>query len=82
MVYTMMVGKRCPGAGSHQPGARPTERMPTVDTPKSSATQRTNQDQGQARLKELEDRYRHELMEDYERQELRDRILKIKMRRG
>jgi hypothetical protein len=51
-----------------------------VDRTKSSATRRTNQDQEQARLKELEERYRHELLSDEERQELRDRVLKLRRR--
>ena len=73
-----------PGERSRAPRLRPTANqlaeVDTVDRTKSSATRRTNQDQEQARLKELEERYRHELLSDEERQELRDRVLKLRRR--
>jgi hypothetical protein len=36
----------------------------------------------QERLRILEERYRHELLSDEERQELRDRVLRLRRRRG
>ena len=35
-----------------------------------------------AELRSLEERYRHELMDDEERQELRDRVLRLRRRLG
>jgi hypothetical protein len=35
-----------------------------------------------ASLERLEEKYRHELMDDEERQELRDRVLKLRRRLG
>jgi hypothetical protein len=50
-----------------------------VDTAKSSATAHppTNQ-----KLAKFEERYRHELMDDEERQEIRERILRLRRRLG
>lgn len=50
------------------------------NTDKSSAPRRTNQEQKQERLAALVDRYRHELLDDQERQELRDRVLALRRR--
>jgi hypothetical protein len=46
-----------------------------VDTTKSSATAHPPKPAEEERLARLEERYRHELMDDEERLELRDRIL-------
>jgi hypothetical protein len=37
---------------------------------------------GEKKLAKLEGRYRHEIMNDEERQELRDRILRLRRRLG
>jgi hypothetical protein len=49
----------------------------TVDRTKSSATRRTNQEE---RLTQLEEKLRHELADDEERAELRDRVLALRRR--
>jgi hypothetical protein len=59
------------------PGTRPTERKPTVDTTKSSAPAHPSTEEN---LRKLEERLRHELIDDEERQELRDRVLKLRQR--
>jgi hypothetical protein len=41
---------------------------------------RTPSTEGEAKLAKLEDRLRHELMDDEERQELRERIIRIRRR--
>jgi hypothetical protein len=61
------------------PGTRPTERMPTVDTTKSSAPAHPPIE-SEAKLAKLEERIRHELIDDEERQELRDRVLALRQR--
>jgi hypothetical protein len=43
---------------------------------------RTPSTEGEAKLAKLEERYRHELMDDAERQELRDRVLRLRRRLG
>jgi hypothetical protein len=61
-----------------------------VDITKSSATAQPATDEKPvdvieahyACLERLEERYRHELMDDEERQELRDRILLLRRRLG
>jgi hypothetical protein len=69
--------------GAATPRTRPTERkLPTVDTarippagdPFTAKTPETDQQ----RLARLEDRYRHELLDDAERQELRERVLRLR----
>jgi hypothetical protein len=59
------------------PGARPTERLggQTVDTTKDSAPAHPSPEE---KLAKLEDQLAHELMDDEERQELRDRILGLR----
>jgi flagellar basal body-associated protein FliL len=47
-------------------------RTPTIRTPTEKV----------ARLRVLEERLRHELMDDEERQELRDRVLRLRRRLG
>ena len=68
------------------PGTRPTAtKEVTVDTDKSSAPAQPATyekpdeviEAHYACLERLEERYRHELMDDEERQELRDRILEL-----
>jgi hypothetical protein len=61
------------------PGTRPTERMPTVDTTKSSVTTHPPKLTEEERLARLEERYRHELLDD---QELRDQVLVLRRRLG
>jgi hypothetical protein len=61
---------------SPHPGARPTERMPTVDTTESSAPAHPSNEE--LKLAKLEERLAHELMDDVERQELRDRVLALR----
>jgi hypothetical protein len=58
------------------PGTRPTERMRTVDS-RSIRTPSAEVPADKERLEKLEERYRHELMDDEERCELRDRILRL-----
>jgi hypothetical protein len=60
------------------PGTRPTERMTTVDEHQSSATAHPSTEA--KRLAKLEERLAHELMDDEERQELRDRVLSLRRR--
>jgi hypothetical protein len=72
------------------PGTRPTERMPTVDAIESSAPAHPSSDDQKpkkpddtieahyASMERLEDRYRHELMDDDERQRLRDEIKRLR----
>jgi hypothetical protein len=69
------------------PGTRPTAtKEVTVDTDKSSAPAQPATDEKPdevieahyACLEHLEERYRHELMDDEERCELRDRILRMR----
>ena len=50
-----------------------------MDTPKSSAPAHPSTAE---KLAKLEERYRHELTDDEERQELRDRILGLRRRLG
>jgi hypothetical protein len=57
------------------PGPQPLKEA-TVDT----TSIRTPSTEGEAKLAKLEERYRHELMDDEERQELRERILRIRRR--
>jgi hypothetical protein len=61
------------------PGTRPTERKPTVDEHQSSAPAHPSTE-GEAKLAKLEERYRHELIDEDERLELRERILRIRRR--
>jgi hypothetical protein len=61
---------------SYPPEARPTEKEITVDTTKDSADRCTGQDE--KRLAELMDRYRHALLDDEQRQEVRDRVLRLR----
>ncbi len=60
---------------SPHPGTRPTERIPTVDT---TSIIRTTPPMvtSEKRFKELEERLAHELLDDEERQELRDEIIR------
>jgi hypothetical protein len=62
------------------PGTRPTERLggQTVDTTKDSAPAHPPTEE--KKLAALEKRLVHELMDDEERQELRDRILRLRQR--
>jgi hypothetical protein len=63
------------------PGTWPTERMQTVDEHQSSAGSLAHPStEGEAKLAKLEERYRHELMDDEERQELRDRVISLRRR--
>jgi hypothetical protein len=63
------------------PGTRPTERKPTVDDHQSSAGSLAHPStEGEAKLAKLEERYRHELIDEDERLELRERILRIRRR--
>jgi hypothetical protein len=77
------------------PGARPTERLggKTVDEQQSSAPAHPSTveklpkpddtiEAHYASLERLEERYRHELLSDEERQELRNRVLKLRRRLG
>jgi hypothetical protein len=59
------------------PGTRPTERMRTVDT-RSIRTPSAEVPADKERLTELEERYRHELMDADERLELRERTLRLR----
>ena len=52
-----------------------------MDTPKSSAPH-AHPSTVQKRLAKLEERYRHELLGDEERQELHDRVLHLRRRLG
>jgi hypothetical protein len=61
------------------PGTRPTERKPTVDEHQSSAPAHPSTE-GEARLARLEERLGHELMDDEERQHLRDQVLRLRRR--
>jgi hypothetical protein len=61
------------------PGTRPTERKPTVDEHQSSAPAHPSTE-GEAKLAKLEERLRHEFMDDEERQELRDRVIGLRRR--
>ena len=54
-------------------------RIPPAGDP---FTARQHEPTGQQRLRELEERYRHELMDAEERQELRDRVLRLRRRLG
>ena len=58
------------------PGTRPTERKPTVDK-RILAHPRTPTEE---KLAKLEERLRHELMDDEERQELRDCVIGLRRR--
>jgi len=51
-----------------------------MGTEDSSATAHPPRSIEDERLARLEERYRHELMDDEERQELRDRILRLRRR--
>jgi hypothetical protein len=60
-----------------------------VDTDKSSAPAKPTDEKPDdtieahyASLERLEEKYRHELMDDEERQELRDRVLHLRRRLG
>ena len=52
-----------------------------MDTKDSSAPAHPSTE-GEAKLAKLEERYRHELMDDEERQELRDRVLRLRRSLG
>ena|SRR5919107_3006122 len=54
------------------------ERTPTVDTTESSAPAHPSSEV--KKLAKLEDQLQHELMDDEERQELRDRVLRLRRR--
>lgn len=60
------------------PGTWPTERKPTVDE-RILAHSRTPTEE---KLAKLEERYRHELMDDEEHLELRDRVITLPRRLG
>jgi hypothetical protein len=60
------------------PGTRPTERKPTVDEYQSSAPAHPSTEA--KCLARLEERYRHELMDEDERLELAERIIRIRRR--
>ena len=60
------------------PGTRPTDtKGRTVDT-----NILRNAPEKVAELRLIEERYRHELMDDEERQELRDQVLRLRRRLG
>jgi hypothetical protein len=59
-------------------GTRPTERTCTVDE-RILAHPRTPTEE---KLAKLEERLDHELMDDEERQELRDRVIRLRQRLG
>jgi hypothetical protein len=61
------------------PGTWPTERTCTVDEHQSSAPAHPSTE-GEAKLAKLEERLAHELMDDEERQELRDRVIGLRRR--
>jgi hypothetical protein len=56
-------------------GTAPMARTPIIREPNSKVP-------AEERLARLEERLRHELMDDEERQELRDRILRLRRRLG
>jgi hypothetical protein len=51
-----------------------------VDTTKSTVAAPSSGATEEERLAKLEERYRHDLLADEERQELRDRVLKLRRR--
>jgi hypothetical protein len=55
-------------------------RIPPAGDGFYAAGKRTTDDQ--KRLAQLEERYRHELMDDEERQELRDRVVRLRRKLG
>jgi hypothetical protein len=55
-----------------------TTRIPTAGDPFTAKTPKTDK----KRLAELEERLAHELMDDAERQELRDQVLRLRRRLG
>jgi hypothetical protein len=59
------------------PGTRPTERKPTVDEHQSSAPAHPSTEE---KLAKLEERLAHELMDDEERQEVHDHVLRLRRR--
>ena len=56
-----------------------TRRIPPAGDPFSAKIPSEATDRQSQRLAELEDRYRHALMDDEERQELRDRVLRLEI---
>ena len=60
------------------PGTRPTDKETTVDTTKSSAP--AHPSPAEKHLAKLEERYRHECMDDEERGELEDLVLRLRRR--
>jgi hypothetical protein len=57
-----------------------TTRIPPAGDPFSAKTPKPAPKPKEKRLRELEDRYRHELMDDEDRQHLRDRVLRLRRR--
>ena len=53
-----------------------------MDTTKSSATAHPAKVTEDERLARLKERYRHELMDEEERQELRDQVIRLRRRLG
>jgi hypothetical protein len=75
--------KERPRGSSHYPEPGPQRKERTVDTSKSSArTPSATKDSKTRQLRCLEERYRNELMGEEERLELRERILRLKVKDG
>jgi hypothetical protein len=72
--------KEAPADAGNTPEARTTGRLATVVITDSNDNSAPAHPSTEENLAKLEERLRHEIMDDEERQELRDRVLRLRRR--